>query len=57
VVLLPERAGSRRFVEDLAEQHLAQARTVLDGLGIPVDLLDGMAARPAVLTDGREVAA
>ena len=50
-------AGSRRFVEDLAEQHLAQARTVLDGLGIPVDLLDGMAARPAVLTDGREVAA
>ena len=50
-------SGSRRFVEDLAEQHLAQARTVLDGLGIPVDLLDGMSARPAVLADGREVAA
>ena len=50
-------AGSRRFVEDLAEQHLAQARTVLDGLGIPVDLLEGMPARPAVMADGREVAA
>ena len=50
-------SGSRRFVEDLAEQHLAQARTVLDGLGVPVDVLDAMAARPAVLADGREVAA
>ena len=50
-------SGSRRFVEDLAERHLGQARTVLDGLGIPVDLLDGMAVGPAVLGDGSEVAA
>ncbi|WP_299923578.1 polyprenyl synthetase family protein [uncultured Nocardioides sp.] len=50
-------SGSRRFVEDLAERHFAQARTVLDGLGIPADLLDGVAVRPAVLADGSEVAA
>jgi geranylgeranyl diphosphate synthase type II len=50
-------AGSRRFVEELAQQHLAQARTALDGLGIPVDLVDGVAVRPAVLADGKEVAA
>jgi hypothetical protein len=29
---------------------------VLDGLGVPVDLIDGV-ARPAVLADGSEVAA
>ena len=50
-------SGSRRFVEDLAEQHLGQARTVLDGLGVPTDLIDGVAVRPAVLADGSEVAA
>jgi geranylgeranyl diphosphate synthase type II len=50
-------SGSRRFVEDLAERHFSQARTMLDGLGIPVDLLDGVAVRPAVLADGSEVAA
>lgn len=50
-------SGSRRFVEDLAERHFAQARTVLDGLGIPADLLDGVAVPPAVLADGSEVAA
>lgn len=50
-------SGSRRFVEDLAEQHLGQARTVLDGLGVPTDLVDGVAVRPAVLADGSEVAA
>lgn len=50
-------SGSRRFVEDLAERHLCQARAVLDGLGIPVDLVEGVAVRPAVLGDGSEVAA
>jgi len=50
-------SGSRRFVEDLAERHFSQARTVLGGLGIPVDLLDRVAVRPAVLGDGSEVAA
>jgi len=50
-------SGSRRFVEDLVEQHLGQARTVLDGLGVPADLIDDVAVRPAVLADGSEVAA
>jgi geranylgeranyl diphosphate synthase type II len=50
-------SGSRRFVEDLAARHLGQARTVLDGLGIPGDLLDGVTALPAVLADGNVVAA
>jgi geranylgeranyl diphosphate synthase type II len=50
-------AGSRRFVEDLAARHLEQARTVLDGLGIPADLLDGVSVRPPELADGNGVAA
>ena len=47
----------RRFVEDLAERHLEQARSVLDGLGIPADLIDGLGVRPRVLADGNGVAA
>ncbi|GAB3036395.1 geranylgeranyl pyrophosphate synthase [Nocardioides flavus (ex Wang et al. 2016)] len=50
-------SGSRRFVEDLAERHLEQARSVLDGLGIPADLVDGLGVRPRVLADGNGVAA
>lgn len=50
-------SGSRRFVEELAERHLGRARAVLDGLGLPNDLLDGVGARPLVLGDGSEVAA
>jgi geranylgeranyl diphosphate synthase type II len=50
-------SGSRRFVEELAERHLIRARTVLDGLGIPADLLDGVGVRPRALADGSEVAA
>lgn len=50
-------SGSRRFVEDLAEQHLERARTVLDGVGIPADLLDGVTVRPPELADGKGVAA
>ncbi len=49
-------SGSRRFVEDLAEEHLAAARAVLDELGIHVDLLDGWTTRPPALA-GREAAA
>jgi hypothetical protein len=30
---------------------------VLDGLGVPADLIDDVAVRPAVLADGSEVAA
>jgi geranylgeranyl diphosphate synthase type II len=50
-------SGSRRFVEELAERHLDRARAVLDGLGIPADLLDGVGVRPRALADGSEVAA
>lgn len=49
-------SGSRRFVEELAERHLAHARAVLDRLGIPGDLLDAVGVRPRVLVDS-EVAA
>ncbi|GAA5116480.1 polyprenyl synthetase family protein [Alloalcanivorax gelatiniphagus] len=42
-------SGSRQFVEDLAEGHLASARAVLDKLGIRVELLDGWTTRPPVL--------
>ncbi|WP_210443389.1 polyprenyl synthetase family protein [Nocardioides sp. SYSU D00065] len=50
-------SGSRRFVEDLAEEHLAAARAVVAELGISLELLDGVTTRPPVLVDGREVAA
>lgn len=50
-------SGSRSFVEDLAQQHVDQAHAVLDGMGIPVDLIDGVPVRPAVLADDSEVAA
>lgn len=49
-------SGSRQFVEDLAARHVDHARTVLGGLGVPADLLDDVAVRPAEL-DGAEVAA
>lgn len=49
--------GSRGFVEDLSEQHLAAARTVLDDLGIAPGLLDAVVAPPAVIGAGEEVAA
>ena len=50
-------SGSRQFVEDLATRHVAEARSVLDGLGVPADLLDQVSVRPAALVDGSEVAA
>jgi geranylgeranyl diphosphate synthase type II len=49
--------GSRGFVEDLAEQHLTAARTVLDDLGIAPGLLDAVVAPPPVVATGEEVAA
>jgi geranylgeranyl diphosphate synthase type II len=42
-------SGSRQFVEDLAEEHLATSRAVLDELGIRVELLDGWTTRPPTL--------
>lgn len=50
-------SGSRRFVEELAETHLGTARTVLDELGISIDLIATVMTRPPMLTDGKEVAA
>lgn len=49
--------GSRGFVEDLAEQHLTAARTVLGDLGIAPGLLDAVVAPPPVVATGEEVAA
>ncbi len=49
--------GSRDFVEDLAEQHLTTARTVLDELGIAPALLDSVVAPPPAVATGEEVAA
>ncbi len=50
-------SGSRRFVEELAEEHLASARAGVAALGISLDLLEGATTRPPGLVDGREVAA
>jgi geranylgeranyl diphosphate synthase, type II len=50
-------SGSRLFVEQLVEDHLVAARSVVHELGIPDDLFAGMAAQRSVLADGREVAA
>ena len=50
-------AGSRAFVEELAEQHLAVARSGVAELGISLDLLDSVTIRSLSVVDGREVAA
>ena len=50
-------SGSRRFVEELADEQLAAARSVFDDLGLSLDLLDDMTASPAALASGSEVAA
>ncbi|SEC94931.1 geranylgeranyl diphosphate synthase, type II [Nocardioides exalbidus] len=50
-------AGSRRFVEDLADQHLAGARSTLADLGVPATLLDGITTRSPELVDGSGEAA
>src|SRR4051794_29040700 len=49
-------SGSRRFVEELAEAHLCEARVVVTQLGIPSDLLSAVTAQPA-LGDSSDVAA
>ena len=50
-------SGSRTFVEELAEQHLAEARSVLADLGIALDVVDALTVRPPTVVDGSEVAA
>lgn len=48
-------SGSRSFVEDLAAAHLCAARDVVEGLGLPADLLDPVMERLPML--GGNVAA
>lgn len=50
-------SGSRRFVEELAEEHLVVARSGVAALGISLPLLDTATVRPPLVTNGREVAA
>ncbi len=50
-------SGSRTFVEELAEQHLASARSGVAALGISLDLLEDAVIRPPTVVDGSEVAA
>jgi geranylgeranyl diphosphate synthase type II len=50
-------SGSRRFVEELAEAHLATARAVVEQLGIAADLLAVFTPRPPVVADSNDVAA
>jgi geranylgeranyl diphosphate synthase type II len=56
-------SGSRRFVEELSEAHLATARDVLEQLGVPSGLVatvttqTGVLAVLSLLSDSAEVAA
>ena len=50
-------SGSRLFVEELADEHLAAARAGVASLGISLELLEGATTRPPALADSREVAA
>ncbi len=50
-------SGSRRFVEDLAAAELAAGRTVVEQLGIPVDLLATLGLKQPVPLADDEVAA
>ncbi len=42
--------GSRRFVEELADTHLAGARSALEHLGVPCELVDMVTTQTAILT-------
>jgi geranylgeranyl diphosphate synthase type II len=48
--------GSRGFVEDLAEQHLATARRAVEEAGIPADLITSLMSSPRAASEP-EVAA
>ena len=50
-------SGSRRFVEELADEQLAAARSGASSVGISLDLLDEATTRPPALLDANEVAA
>ncbi len=57
VRILLTASGSRRFVEELAEDHLATARAGVAAMGISLELLEAATVRPPVVVDGSEVAA
>jgi geranylgeranyl diphosphate synthase type II len=50
-------SGSRRFVEDLAESHLATARTIVEQVGIPGDVLAVVTAGLPASAASKEAAA
>jgi geranylgeranyl diphosphate synthase type II len=50
-------SGSRRYVEALAESHLATALAFVEELGLSADLLGSVTTRRTVLPDSEEVAA
>lgn len=50
-------AGSRRFVEELADTQVSTARAILEELGLAADLLAGVTPRPPAFADSKEVAA
>jgi geranylgeranyl diphosphate synthase type II len=50
-------AGSRRFVEELAESHVAAARAAFEELGVSPDLVAAATPRLPVLVDRDGVAA
>jgi geranylgeranyl diphosphate synthase type II len=50
-------SGSRRFVEELAGEHLAAAREIVHQAGVVLDLIDTVTADPALLVDGAGAAA
>ncbi len=44
-------AGSRQFVEELAEAHLSTARAIIEELGISTDLLVSLMSHPPLLSE------
>ena len=50
-------SGSRRFVEELADARLDEARAISSGLGMPADLMGAVVAASRRLRRRSEVAA
>ncbi|RYB91692.1 polyprenyl synthetase family protein [Nocardioides oleivorans] len=50
-------SGSRAFVETLVEEHLVAAREVLADMGVSLDFVDELMARPPLVVAGQGTAA
>lgn len=50
-------SGSRRFIEELAQDHLSAAHAVLERLGVSAELLAAVTAQTSILADSDGVAA